>query len=764
MTNIRPLTLFLAFLLLPAFTGADTFSPMGTRWPSGIKKTLVGNSTTLFAANGDILAAYAKDTFGTTAQTDPTAQITLHAPEGILTIDYMKIGEEQFIVAACGTGGLQVVAFDGASFSLSEDAVVTESSHPREDTTAPAALDIEGGVGFTTSGATLIATMDDNYGFRVFEFTTKPSLAEVARHELSEPLYTMLVDLDRWTETTGHDYILTMAQNRELGLHDIRKDEFGAWKIKSLGKIAIEIPNLPSTALLYMSALTLRVADDLAHVIENSLGHFFSFKIEGQAPYLSQTYPAPGADGITLGYPLDLVPQGDYACLTTLMEKDDHPPGVQVMALSDKTIVGSLEQAGAGTLHQESPDAPLFLMDLKNGLSKISLANPAAPERQGNTVATPFAVSELLTRENYLFFVDGLDSEKAGFRVMDISNATQPKCLVFETTPGRGCDLAVDGDFYRLFVADKTEGVACYSLNSAFVTADYDPETSPPPSPKAPLLVEALGPGLFDNTPPLRVAVSSKNIHGVNTDFLHVLTEGGKLFSFPLPVPQGDPIVHETDTTQKESFEGLPGAPKAMEPFTHDYLLVACGDQGLAVVDLFSNPQDPDALSPDLETAFTDGLSHTVSVSSDGSRYAFIADDAAGIVAFDLFSDANTPAVIKLAKKGHYTIEAGHFIDLFVTDNNNLYAVTDQSLDNTLILDVSDPAAMALLSRESTPGSAGAIVAATTGGLTPETPALRAAYVADGQGGLAVRQTTDDDNTPGPGWKDDSVSCFLNTL
>jgi len=762
MIKQRTLTLFLALLLLPALTWADTFSSQGTRWPSGLKKTLAGNSDTLFAANGDILAAYSKDPF------ELKAQIALNAPEGIITIDYMQIVEDIFIVAACGTGGVQVISFDGASQSFKEEmAVLTLSDTTRPNTPTPTPLNIKGGVGFKVEGAHLIAAMDDNYGYRVFRFTTNPdpALEEVAQQELSDKDFTMLVDLARWNKEEGYDCILTVAQNRELGLQDMEKDPVtGAWEIESLGNTTIDIPNLPSTALLYMSSLTLRVSGNMAHVIENSLGHFFDFSISDSAPYLQQTYPLPNTEEITLGYPLDLAPQGDYACITTLMEKDDNLPGVQVMKLSDKTIVGTLEQACAGALHQNSPEAPLFLMDFKNGLSKIDLSDKTNPKHTDKPVPTPFAVEGLLARKNYLFMVDGIESDKGGFRGMDITNATQPKRLLFEPTEGRACDLAVDGDFYRLFVADEKKGVYCYSLNNSFLTPDYDPNTSPPPSPEAPLRLEILGKTHFDNESPLAVSVSTKNISGVNQDFLHVLTVGGKLFSFPLPVAKSEPFFPKINTALKESFDGLPETSKAMEPFLNDYLLVACGPEGLQVVDLFSDPDDAGKLSTEIEAFHTDGLTNSVSVSSDGSRYAFVADDSAGIVAFDLFSEPNTPALIKLSKKGHYTLETGHFLDIFVTDNNNLYAITDQSVDNILILDVSDPSAISLLAEETSLGSPRAVVAATTGGgLTPETPSLRAAYVADGQGGLAVRQTTDDDNTQSHTWKDDSTTCFINT-
>ncbi|VVS95206.1 LVIVD repeat-containing protein [Desulfoluna spongiiphila] len=758
MINRQTLTLFLAIFLLPALTWADAFSPMGTRWPAGVKKTLVGNSTTLFGANGDILAAYPKGAFQTTAP----ASIRLNAPEGIATLDYLEIGGDKYIIAACGTGGLQVVKFDGTSFTLHGDAVVTESTHPRKDNPSPAVLNIAGCVGFEARGAHLIATIDNNFGYRVFKFTTTPSLEEVARQELSRDLYTMLVDIDRWNKEPGHDCILTVAQNREMGLLDITKGIHDQWEIKGLGKLTFDIPNLPSTALLYMSTLTLRVADDTAHVVENSMGHFLSFGIQGTPPYLSQTYPIADSDGITLGYPLDLSMGGAYACITTLADNNDNPPGVQVMKLANKAVVGTLAQEGAGAVHQTDATT-LFLMDIKSGLSKISLVPPGSPA-QGPHVATPFAVDELLARENHLFFVDGLDSDKAGVRVMDILNATQPKCVFFGPTNGRACDLAVDKDFYRLFVADKSEGVYCYSMNSDFVSSPDDLDNPEPPSPIAPLPLATLGIEHFDGESPLSITVSSKNHGGVNTDYLHVLTEGGKLFSFPLPVPLGSPQIHTIDTDESVDFVDLPGTPKTVEPFASDYLLVACGPQGLQVVDLFSNPDTPGTLSHAIEASHTAGLSNTVNVSSDGTRHACVADDGAGIVTLDLFADQNTPALITLAKKSSYTIDSGHVIDLFLTDNNNLYAVTDQSSDNLLILDMSDPSTPGLLSRETSPGSPRAIVAATTGGLSSDSPSLRAAYIADGQGGLTVRQTTNDDNSQEQVWHDDSSSCFIQTL
>ncbi|MCG8471740.1 MAG: hypothetical protein MI742_07780, partial [Desulfobacterales bacterium] len=62
-------------------------------------------------------------------------------------------------------------------------------------------------------------------------------------------------------------------------------------------------------------------------------------------------------------------------------------------------------------------------------------------------------------------------------------------------------------------------------------------------------------------------------------------------------------------------------------------------------------------------------------------------------------------------------------------------------------------------------GTPMAIVAATTSKTTPNSPALRAAYVADGQGGMAVRQTTEADNNKEQVWNENPTeSCFINTL
>ncbi|WP_300666766.1 hypothetical protein [Desulfoluna sp.] len=775
MTKQRALTLLLSLLLLPALTWADTFSTMGTRWPSGLKKTLTGNTATLFAANGDILSAYSKEPF------ELKAQIELHAPEGIIAIDYMKIEEmvgipdRHYVIASCGSGGLQVVEFEGSSFSLSPDAIVDESTTVKPDTPSPTPLSIKNSVGFTAESAHLIAAIDDNFGYRVFQFTTTPTLVEVTQQMLSDKTYTMLVDLARWENSVPgeNDYILTVAKNREIGLLNIQKTSLGEWVIKGLDKATLTIPSVPSTELLYMSSLTLRVAGNKAHVIENSLGNFFTFRVNTAPPYLTQIYPLPDTEGVALGYPLDLAPQGDHACFATLMEKNGHLPGVQVMQLSDKAIVGTYEQSGAGALHRSSETPFLFLMDLKNGLSKINVSITENPERVGDPLPTPFAVADLLARETYLFMVDDLESwtdskgkiHSGGFRVMDIANATQPKRLFFMPTEGQACDLAVDGNFYRLFVADTEKGVQCYSLNSNLIpegkTAhDFGGEGQiPVPSSEAPCHLQTLSADAIGGNA-LKVVTTYKNINNVNTGFLHILTEANTLVSVKLPTDDTNPTI---DLTPSSSIH-LPDEPQAIHPFLRDYVLTACGSEGLQVVDLFSNPDTPGTLSPVIEAFHTVGLSNTVSVSSDGSRYAYIADDTAGIVAFDLFSDPNTPAVINLRQTSQYTLEKGKFTDLFVTDNNNLYAITDQPIDNILIFDISDPSIIRLHACETSLGNPTAIIAATTGGLELDQPSLRAAYVADGQGGLAIRQATDDDNSQVQTWKDDATTCFINTL
>lgn len=758
----RTLSLCLAILLIPALAWADTFSPMGTRWPSGLKKNLTGNTTTLFAANGDSLSAYSKTPFA------PTGQTTLSAPEGIIAIDCMKVGTQTLVVAACGTGGLQIIAYDATTQTFGAPlAAVTQSETARATATAPAALNIKGCVGFTSQGEHLIATVDDNFGFRVFRLNTAlpaAPLTEVIQQELSVDAFTMLVDLARWERPTGNDRILTIAKNRELGLHEISKTPLGTWHIDGLSKSTIDIPNLPSTQLLYFSSLTLTVAGDKAHVIENSLGNYFCFTLveTGETAIVQASYPAPGETGIAFGYPLDLVTDTQHAYISTLMEKDQRQPGVQVVQLTDNTVVGTLKLTGAGALHRDASTASLFLMDLKRGLTKIDVSDKANPAAVGASLPTPFAAIKLLSRENYLFVVDGVSGLAGGLRVLDIGNATQPKRLHFIPTPGRAMDIATDADFYRLFVADGAQGVQCYSMNSNLIPEgktpdDFGGDGKPPiPSPKAPCHLQTLSPSVLGGNA-VKVTVTYKNIQGINTSFLHILTDANTLVSMALPTDETTPAI---DTASKKQLS-LPGSPHAIGPFMKDYILVAAGAAGFLVVDLFSDAATPDSLVPAIEASRTDGLSNAVSVSSDGSRYAYVADDTAGLVAFDLFSHPETPAIIQLSRVGGYALATGHFLDLFVTDNHNLYAVTDQNLDNIQIFDLSNPSAITHLGSETTLGSPQAVIAATTGGFSPDSPALRAAYIADGQGGLAIRQTTNDDNAQVQTWKDETTACFI---
>ena len=763
--------LVMAVFLRPTLSRADAFSSWGTRWPSGLKKTLTVNNQTLYAANGDILAAYGTSPFKI------ADRINLKAPQGIVAIDVMTVGPDVYIIAACATGGLQVIpcpqpANPSSALFSEEVAVVTESAINRANTSGKAVLDIKGCAGFKSGDETFIATIDDNFGYRVFRLDTAGdpvTLTEVAQMELSAEQFTMLVDLATWKQADTNDRILAIAKNREIGIYDMRKALNGTWTIIPQAHAAIDIPSLPSTQLLYFSSLTLVVQSNTAHVIENSLGFFFSFALEGSLniPSISQTYPPPATDGISLGYPLDIAVDGTFAYITTLMEKADNKPGVQVLRLSNHEIIGTFPQIGAGGLCK-GPSS-LFLMALENGLTKIDLSDPGQPHADLEPLPTPFAAFALMAKDIYLFVVDGLENTKAGLRVLDISNATQPKLQQVIPTEGKACDIAIDGDTYRLYIADGKAGVQCYSMNSNLLPEgkghdDFGGEGQPPvPSQEAPCHLQTLSADDLGGSA-FKVTITYKMVEGVPTSSLHILTHSpadtAALVSIEIPVDKTDP---KLDMIQKKTV-ALMGAPKDIAPFLRDYILVAAGSHGVLIIDLFSDIDHPTTLHPTIKTDYTSDLTHTVSMASDGTRYAYIADDSAGIVAFDLFANPNTPSAIRIAKKGSYKKSGESFRDLFVTDNNNLYAITDTKLNNIQIFDISDPTVLTLINSETTLGSPQAIVAATTGGMLAGSPALKAAYIADGQGGLAVRQATDDSNSEVQTWEDKSTSCFIDTL
>ena len=763
--------LVMAAFLRPTPSCADAFSSWGTRWPSGLKKTLTVNNQTLYSANGDILAAYGTSPFKL------TDRINLKAPQGIIAIDVLNVGPDVYVVAACATGGLQVIPCPGSAspspaiFS-EEVAVVTESTITRANTPGKAALDIKGCAGFKSGDETFIATIDDNFGYRVFRLDTAGvpvTLTEIAQMELSEEHFTMLVDLAAWKQPMANDRILAIAKNREIGIFDMRKDLNGTWHIIPLAHAGIDIPSLPSTQLLYFSSLTLAIHNNTAHVIENSLGFFFSFALGGtlENPSIHQAYPPPATDGISLGYPLDIAVDGTFAYITTLMEKAENKPGVQVLRLSNHEVIGTYPQTGAGGLCK-GPSS-LFLMALENGLTKLDISDPKRPRADLAPLPTPFAAFALLANDIYLFMADGLENAEAGLRILDISNATQPKLRQVIPTAGKACDIAVDGDTYRLYIADGEAGVQCYSMNSNLLPDgkdhdDFGGEGQPPvPSPEAPCLLQTLSADDLGGTA-LKVTVTYKMVDGVPTSSLHILTRStadtAALVSIEIPTDKTAPGL---DLTKKKGV-ALKGSPMDMAPFLRDYILVATGSHGVLIVDLFSDIDNPTALQPAIKTDYTSGLTHTVRITSDGKRYAYVADDSAGVVTLDLFSNQNTPSAIRIAQKVRYKKTDETFVDLFATANNNLYTITDTKLDNIQIFDISDPAALTLINSETTLGSPQAIVAATTGGLIADSPTLKAAYVADGQGGLAVRQTTDDNNAEIQTWDDKSTSCFIGTL
>lgn len=782
----RKLFLMMATLMISTASIADTFTSLGTRWPAGLKKTISSTSNHLFSASGDLLVAYDNDS--NMAVLD---QLPVDAPEGILAI--RSLGSAGVLAAACGSGGLKVFEFetsDPNNKHLVEKASLSTSTVQKGGTTGTVDLNITSCTVFKTgSTTTMIAASDESYGLRIFKYTPSAStdrLTEVSQLELEEA--DTIVALDTWLAPSGQDdLVLGISKNRYLKVYKIIESLGGTGFYNTpqlLEKAELPLPDgTPSSPLYAFNLFAMTLQGSHAYIIENTLGNIYLFDINGSGPYLNKVYPISGEDPLTFAYPIDLAAGTGHLYVSTLVKHSNGKmPGIQVVDLSDPSainIVKTVEKKGMGGLHLDATNNKLFAFDMKEGISRLDTTTPTSLTPSGTPKKTPFSIARLNAFQNYLLAADGLDSAKGGFRILDITNPTLPKREILVKTPGEATFSAVTDDIYRLFVADGAHGVNCYSMNSSLVeegktSNDYGGTGQPPiPSPLAPLLIGNISKANLDNSNAVDVAVTVKTIGGTTSRFLHVLTANGQFFSVPLPLdPTSETLLDPTIDLTKMVKLSLSGTPKRILAFKKDYILVAGGSAGLLVVDLFSDISSPDDLHPGVKTQFTDGLTNTFCVTSDNTRFAFIIDETAKIVSFDLFNNSNTPNTIALKKLGAYAPANDEitvsYVDIFASATQTLYAISDEPGYELQLLNISDPSKIMETSdtKNSTHSTAGTpmSIVATVSSPTPGDSALRAAFVADGQGGIAVRQTAEGNNSQEQVWNDDEDSCFINTL
>ncbi|MCG8470285.1 MAG: hypothetical protein MI742_00310, partial [Desulfobacterales bacterium] len=747
--NRRTMLLLMTILIFPSLLSADVFTSLGARWPAGLKKVITGSSSHIFSASGDLLVAYKNnDTINF------CTQIEVDAPEGILGICRM---DSSFIVAACGTGGLKIFDFDNGQNQFQLKASITTSSRIRSDATEKTAqLDIKTCTVFKVGAyTTMIAAADENYGLRIYKYDNSAldqKLSEVSALERSKDNGDLFVAVNTWTDSPN-DRILTVSKNRKLKAYTVTTNAQGFTNPREEASASLALPDgTPSSPLYTFSAFALARSGNRICIVENTLGNLYLFDVNSNPNgtiSFNQVYPATGEQSITFAYPVDIATSGGRLYVSTLVKhKNKTEPGIQVVDISnpaDPELSATIKQEGVGPLYLDG--GLLTSFDMKNGISKFNVSSSSVIKKIGVSRPTPLSIHDLLSFQDFIIATDGLDSAKGGFRSFDISNPTQPKRLCFVKTSGKATCAAVTDDIYRLFVADGGAGVQCYSMaNELRPSTDENDSNDTIPSPKSPVHLQTIESSDLDDGKALKVAVTAKTIRGETCRFLHVLTDKANLISFPLPQDQ----VPNIDLSDKTIFS-LSGEPKDILAFQKEYILVAAGSKGFQVIHLFSD--DAETLKPGLKAQYTEGLTNTFIVTSDGSRYAFIVDKTAQIVSFDLFNNQNMPNTIHLKKLGRYAPANDkitvHYVDIYATTTKSLYAISDEKGYELQIINSADPSKMMEFYGQGTQSTAGtpmAIVAATTSKTTPNSPALRAAYVADGQGGMAVRQTTEADN------------------
>lgn len=347
-------------------------------------------------------------------------------------------------------------------------------------------------------------------------------------------------------------------------------------------------------------------------------------------------------------------------------------------------------------------------------------------------------------------------------------------------TPGTAKATCFDPSLQFAYIADGTSGIHVLDLSTAN-------EESGPGNPEL----------VSDSTIPAPVVGGTTyEVFDVSVEELITDTSSAKYLMALTTNPDGevmiidvtsetsvgDPIEYEPQTINLDG-DTIPKRIIAYEYNDSLCALVARGTDGLTILNLNPDWENPDQVLTDpgdiniTHMDFDNALSvyaynndYENNLVNNTGIFAYLANGEGGVVIIQLFETTNlaniNPSIINTIDTSAY----GNAIDVHIyqtTASRILYVLTDNPYNAVLIYDLEDFENPVLKGSTSTFGQSSTLwateflvnsEASTSGYVT-----IRGVFIADGHGGVAFRQVTDESAYNDRIWDDNSTKfCFIS--
>ena len=782
--NYRAMVLYsLLFVFSSHSSNADEFAGTGSRWPVAQTKAIATDNAInyVFVGDGDTLSVFNKtsgDRVAAMRFTDTT--------EGIRALVYHSTDSAKVLYAACGYSGLQVVNVENplsptqaGTTPFVSSTHMTVADFQEGKTSVPVRaydISIHGDYAYIA---------DNTYGLRALSLNTPFAPKEVGYKDLksTETTYSPLgVGIYATGETANVNAVMILNSANGPVIASIPVTGFGG-SVLTFGRgSATGLPTI-------MGSMSVLVKDRYAYCVDSFGNDLIIYDVShtnANAPELvfsQRTGDSVLTNALALFQPRAIDILGNYAYITTYNPATDDAgdvvigSGLNVLNISNLTNplpIYRYNIYGANSVRALGDD--VFVTSQSDGLYKLNITF----DSDGNVITpvdNPPAFIEKKTLLNasdiqivnneIVFLSDNQNSSLGGLTILRVapgeddseddistSNLSSPAFPVHETffpTPGQAKSVCITDTFYYGFVADGHAGIQFLNFRAGGLTA--------------PQLVSGSNLPISAPYEVIDVDVTGHILVALTTDPSNEL--------WAVDVSTGTSVASPFNYSGMLSKADLAGTATAHKLTTYTgaagtYALIANGTSGLTIVHLTPDDENMDTITlpPAPENVINVATLDARSVYANSTRtgiYAYVADGAGGVKVIRLYREENladmNPEIVSTITTTDPVIDVGYF-------EAHLYVLTENPNRAVLLYDMSDVANPRFIGYSSSYGKSSALfpteirlpcTACTTGFAY-----IKGVFIADGPGGIAFRQVTDEDaGIDDRIWPNDKT-CFIS--
>ncbi|GAB6094928.1 hypothetical protein JCM14469_11800 [Desulfatiferula olefinivorans] len=789
MKQIVTVMCLLVASILTETARADQFVGTGSRWPVAQTKAIAGHPDldVVFVGDGDTLNVFSK------SDLTLSAHIRLSSiSEGIRALLYDH--DRHLLFAACGFSGIRVVNVQNPLAPLetpdaSADHVYTTSAHY-------ASVNRINAYDIALHGNYLFIA-DYSYGLRVLDVSVPDIPLEKGWQNLvsGEDIMTpMRIDLYAEGPNTNVHAVVLMNSNK---LPLIARFPISGFDVTPLTIAAPDLTQMPSV----IATGSLLVRDTMAYCTEASIHDLIICDVDPEndvvEPVFSQStnpdYDPSGDDDtkqtLLLFFPRGFDKFNEYLFITTHGNYDPTGQsnyfGLNVVNVADPSAPRAISRyplTGANSVMVETDSA--YIMSIHEGLYKVDLTvDPDADPEV--TITDPPGLSPSRTMVNahglwvqkdlgIVYIADNIAGAGGGLTLLRLKPQTadeegetvitryaSPALPIHErfiSTPGTAKAACINEWNSYAYVADGDAGIQVFEISNEGGPAD-------------PILVPGSNIGIASGDV-IDVEPMGSLLVAATTD----PDEDLWVVDVSAPTDIDNPAVYTPRPIDLSLGAETARGVTAYARGDALYAMVPAGAEGLVIVRLNPDDEHPDQLQiPPLPTQIvtidgTDARGVFAKANHSGD-YAALADGAGGVKLIRLFQD---DAPLELDPVTAATIDTsayGDAIDVAVfadSTDTHLYVLTDNPDRAILLYQVTDMEHPEFMGYAASYGRGSAILATEI--IVPSSTSLtgqatiRGVMVADGPGGIAFRQVTNDGSSLSDRtWPDDGSSfCFVS--